>query len=120
MHCGAMSNRSGVSLVEVLVAAVLLAVGIAGTMAALAAAAQLREQARAREELAAEGLERLAWFEGRACAQPDTSEHVVTSRAITIDWHVRDSLGRRQLIFDAISTGRVPQRLSLRTSWRCA
>lgn len=114
-----MSKRPGVSLVEVLVAMVLLAVGIAGTMSALAAAAQLREQARMREELASEGLERLAWFEGRACAQLDTGAHVVTPRAITIDWQVRDSLGLRRLTFDAVSTGRVPQRFSLRTSWRC-
>lgn len=114
-----MSLRGGVSLIEVLVAMVLLAIGIAGTMSALAAASQLRERARLQEELAAEALDRLAWFESRACAQLDTAEQVTTARGVRLDWRVRDSLGRRQLDFDASAVGRASPRLSLRTSWRC-
>jgi hypothetical protein len=62
-----------VSLVEVLVAAVLLMVGVGGSLHALAASARLRALADAREALTAEMLDRLAWFEARACAGADTA-----------------------------------------------
>ena len=114
-----MQSRAGVSLVEVLVAAVLLAVGIGGTLSSLAATSRLRESARDRERLAAEALDRLAWFEARACAQSDTSEQVTTSEHSVLAWGVRDSAGRRLLRFDAMSAGRAPQRLVLHSSWRC-
>jgi Tfp pilus assembly protein PilV len=114
-----MQQRPGVSLVEVLVAAVLLAVGIGGTLSSLAATARLRDWARHREQLAAEALDRLAWFEARACAQLDTAETVTTAERVTLEWGVRDSAGRRLLRFAAVSAGRPPQRLSLRSSWRC-
>lgn len=68
-----MPNRPAVSLVEVLVATVLLAVGAAGTVAALAAAARLRLVASMRESAVATAESRLAWFEARGCATPDTT-----------------------------------------------
>jgi Tfp pilus assembly protein PilV len=114
-----MQSRAGVSLVEVLVAAVLLAVGIGGTLSSLAATARLREWARNRERLAAEALDRLSWFEARACAQTDTAERVTTSESVALDWGVRDSAGRRLLRFGAASAGSPPQRLELHSSWRC-
>lgn len=67
-----MSGRRGVSLVEVLVAAVLLAVGVAGALSALAGAARLRAGAQLRESLADRADARLSWFEGAACATPDS------------------------------------------------
>lgn len=115
-----MCSRRGVSLIEVLVATVLLAVGIGGTLSALAASARLRALARDREQLAAEALDRLAWFEARACAQGDTTEQVTTIDRVAIDWGVTDSGGRRLLRFRAERGGVRPQRLALRTSWRCA
>jgi Tfp pilus assembly protein PilV len=115
----AMHQRPGVSLVEVLVAAVLLAVGIGGTLSSLAATSRLRDWARQRERLAAEALDRLAWFEARACAQSDTMERLTTADRLTLDWAVRDSVGRRLLRFGAASAGRPPQRLTLHSSWRC-
>jgi Tfp pilus assembly protein PilV len=114
-----MHPRSGVSLIEVLVATVLLAVGIGGTLSALAASSRLREWARDRERLAAEALDRLAWFEARACAQRDTAEQATSAERVTANWAVRDSAGRRLLRFGAVTAGRPPQRLSLRSSWRC-
>lgn len=114
-----MSSRPGVSLIEVLVAMVLLAIGIAGTMSALAAASQLRERARMHEELAAEAMGRLAWFEARACAQRDTAEHHATPRGVLVHWRVEDSLGLRQFHLRATIAGRTSPRFSLNTSWPC-
>lgn len=114
-----MSSRRGVSLIEVLVATVLLAVGIGGTLSALAASARLRTLARDREQLAAEALDRLAWFEARACAQGDTTEQRTTTDHVGLEWSVIDSGGRRLLRFRAERGGERPQRLSLRTSWQC-
>jgi Tfp pilus assembly protein PilV len=114
-----MQPRAGVSLVEVLVAAVLLAVGIGGTLSSLAVTARLREWARDRERVAAEALDRLAWFEARACAQSDTAERVTTAERVALNWGVTDSAGRRVLRFGAASAGRPPQRLVLHSSWRC-
>lgn len=65
--------RRGVSLVEVLVAATLLAVGVAGTLHALLASARLRLDADRREALVGMLLDRLAWFEAAACAGGDTA-----------------------------------------------
>lgn len=114
-----MRQRPGLSLVEVLVATVLLAVGIGGSLSSLAAASRLREWARARERLAAESLDRLAWFEARACAQADTAERLMTSDGFTVDWAVRDSAGRRLLRFSASNAGRPAQRIVLHSRWRC-
>ena len=115
----AMHPRSGVSLIEVLVATVLLAVGIGGTLSSLAASSRLRDWARDRERLASEALDRLAWFEARACAQRDTADRATSPERVTVDWAVRDSAGRRLLTFGAVTAGRPPQRLSLHSSWPC-
>ena len=115
-----MPARSGVSLIEVLVATVLLAVGICGTLGSLAAAARLRQSARQRESLAAAALDRLAWFEARACAQSDTAERIHAVDSVALDWAVSDSAGRRTLRFTAASLGRSPQRLTLVSSWQCS
>ncbi len=68
-----MRTRPGVSLVETLVAAVLLMLGIGGSLHALATSARLRSEADAREALSLLLLDRLAWFEALACAGGDTS-----------------------------------------------
>jgi Tfp pilus assembly protein PilV len=64
--------RRGSSLVEVLVATVLLAVGVAGTLSALAAAARLRTAARAQERVAATALEAFSAFVARGCVVSDS------------------------------------------------
>ena len=62
-----MTNRRGVTLAEVLVAAVLLAVGVGGALGALMTAAQLRTRASVRESVAAVVEARVAWFGAAAC-----------------------------------------------------
>jgi Tfp pilus assembly protein PilV len=64
--------RRGTSLVEVLVATVLLAVGVAGTLAALASAARLRTAARAQERVAAAGAEAFSAFVAEGCGVADS------------------------------------------------
>lgn len=68
-----MISRRGVTLIEVLVAALLLAIGIGGTLNAMVASARLRLSADAREAMVGLMLDRLAWFEASACASPDTA-----------------------------------------------
>lgn len=68
----AMRMRRGVSLAEVLVSAVLLAIGIGGSLHALSASARLRTQADRREAIVGLMLDRLSWFEAFACAGGDT------------------------------------------------
>ncbi len=67
-----MRPRPGVTLVEVLVASVLLAIGIGGTLGALVAAARLRDGAGRRELVASVVEARLVWFAISACASTDT------------------------------------------------
>lgn len=114
-----MPQRRGVSLIEVLVATVLLAVGISGTVASLAATARMRMIARDRESLAAAALDRLSWFEVRACAQLDTFERATQPDSALVEWQVSASSERRTLRFEAASAGLTPQRLTLTASWRC-
>jgi type II secretory pathway pseudopilin PulG len=64
--------RRGTSLVEVLVATVLLAVGIAGTLGSLAAAARLRTAARAQERVGAVAVEAFSNFVADGCAISDS------------------------------------------------
>lgn len=66
-------RREGVTLTEVLVAAVLLAVGIAGTLSAVATALRLRTAATAHEALSVRASDRLAWFAREACTLPETT-----------------------------------------------
>jgi hypothetical protein len=62
-----------VTLVEVLVASVLLAVGVSGTLGALVAAARLRSRASVREAVARTVDARLTWFSLHGCMPVDTT-----------------------------------------------
>lgn len=81
--------RRGVSLVEVLVAATLLAVGIVGTLHTLLASARLKTDADRREALVGLLLDRLAWFEAAACAGGDTSGVTRLADGPEARWGVR-------------------------------
>lgn len=122
-----MHPQRGVSLVEVLVATVLLAVGITGTLASLAAAARLREDARGREAVAAAMRERLAWFEAVGCVPETSSGDATRADGVRLAWIIApledDSVagGRRRtaaLIAERGPSGRT-QRLALHTSRPC-
>ena len=92
-----MSNRKGISLVEVMVAALLLAVGVAGSLSALLAAAQLRSRASVREAVALSLETRLSWFAANACAfTGDTVLRSSSGTRLVESWRVlRDSAGAR-------------------------
>lgn len=94
-----MRARAALSLVEVLVATVLLAVGISGTVASLAAAERLRADANRRERLAAEVNARLAWFDAVGCTATATSGASNAADGVQVAWTVAD--------FDADSIRRV-------------
>jgi len=83
-----MIPRRGVSLVEVLVASVLLAIGVGGTLSAFAAALRLRTTADVREEVAARAHNTLSWFQARSCAAADTAADE-TRDGIREVWTVR-------------------------------
>lgn len=68
-----MTSRRGVTLIEVLVASVLLGIGIVGTLNAMVASARLHLRADAREAMVGLMLDRLAWFETSACTSADTA-----------------------------------------------
>ncbi len=88
-----MRLRQGVTLIEVLVAAVLLAVGIGGAMSAFVAATRLRLRADALESAAERAEERLRWFGRGSCPLRDTVL-LVDSLAARERWTVRrDSTG---------------------------
>lgn len=82
-----MRTRRGVSLVEVLVAAVLLAIGVSGALGALVAAARLRDRAGMREAVARTVESRLGWFTLHGCAAVDTIL-ADGSRGIEEQWRV--------------------------------
>ncbi len=67
-----MDARPGVSLAEVMVATVLLAVGVTGCVAALLGAARLRLESSAREDVVDAVDRRLSWFESDGCGDADT------------------------------------------------
>ncbi len=73
-----MRPRTGISLVEVLVAALLLAIGISAALGAFTAAARFRERAALREFVARTVADRLERFTLEACTGADTvrAEHV--------------------------------------------
>jgi prepilin-type N-terminal cleavage/methylation domain-containing protein len=83
-----MTSRRGVSLVEVLVASVLLAIGVGGTLSAFTAALRLRTNADVREEVAARAHNTLSWFESRSCVAADTASDS-TRGGIREAWMVR-------------------------------
>ena len=84
-----MSPRRGVSLVEVLVAATLLAIGIGGTLHALFTSARLRLDADRREAMVGLLLDRLGWFEAAACAGGDTAGVVRLADGPEAQWAVQ-------------------------------
>jgi prepilin-type N-terminal cleavage/methylation domain-containing protein len=101
-----MARRSGVSLVEVLVATVLLAIGVAGCVAALQAASRLRLDAATREGAVATVERRLTWFESRGCLgrdtvivvlAPDTERWILSrdSTGVTMDGRAEGAVGAR-------------------------
>lgn len=92
-------SRAGVSLTEVLVAAVLLAVGVGGAMGALSTALRMRNGATTRERVAAAAHDRLTWFERAGCAVNDTTIAVADSSGSGIAeiWEVEPESGAVRL-----------------------
>lgn len=114
-----MHVRRGVSLLEVVVATVLLTVGIAGALSSLAAAERLRRSARGREALAAAALDRLAWFRAAACLTGDTTVAHPIEPAGDVQWSSRTVPHGRALMWRGTITTHPPQRLEVSTRWRC-
>lgn len=114
-------SRAGVSLTEVLVATVLLAVGVSGTMGALASALQMRNGATTRERVAAAAQDRLTWFERAGCAINDSSITVAdsTGSGVAERWEVEPTPGGVILAGDARGT-RTGVAFSLRLESRLA
>lgn len=116
-----MPARLGVTLVEVLVATVLLAIGVSGSLSALSAAARLRDGARVREALAAAAHDRLSWFEATGCAAGDSSGVDEGARGVQLTWNVRaDSTGRAFDIAAEGAWGARQQELRVTTMVSCA
>ena len=114
-----MRSRHGVSLVEVLVASVLLAIGVGGTLSAYTAALRLRINADAREELAARAHNRLSWFGSRSCAAADTASDI-TENGIRETWTVqRESTLVRLRGEVEGGTVRAPVQLAVEAVRRC-
>lgn len=117
-----MRARPALSLVEVLVATVLLAVGISGTVASLAAAERLRADANRRERLAAEVNARLAWFDAVGCSAEATSGVTTSSDGVRVAWTLSaitaDSV-RRVDIDAAHGEGSRALRLAIATGRLC-
>lgn len=86
-----MRTRRGVSLLEVLVATLLLTVGVGGSVQALLTAGRLRARAAARERLARTVETRLHWFQARSCAAVDTTIDGTTADAVHEQWTVQRS-----------------------------
>lgn len=114
-------TRRGVSLVEVLVAAVLLTVGVAGSLSALLAAAQLRSRASVRENVAQALESRLGWFAATGCAlASDTIIRPDSTARVRESWRVsRDSSGARLDGRAMSGAGPHAVRRSLSVSRRC-
>jgi Tfp pilus assembly protein PilV len=112
-------RRSGTTLVEVLVASVLLAVGISGCLSTLAVAARFRERAAAREELAAAAQHRIGWFLSRGCAHADTSGSASDARLDQTWTFRRDSVGARIELDLTRRTPLVDERLTLAVDHPC-
>lgn len=116
-----MQNRQGVSLVEVLVAAVLLAIGIGGSLQALTLSSRLRVEADAREALAGLMLDRLAWFEARACTASDTAGVTRLARGDEAYWRLYRSDSTRVLELEGRrGSGADVQRKRVVASLKCA
>jgi prepilin-type N-terminal cleavage/methylation domain-containing protein len=115
-----MKSRRGVSLVEVLVASVLLGVGIAGTMNALAASARLRVDADAREAVAGLMMDRLAWFESRECSGADTAGVTRLADGPEARWSVSTVSGVRRLALRGTRRPGSTRVMLLNTSLPCS
>ncbi|MBK7907427.1 MAG: prepilin-type N-terminal cleavage/methylation domain-containing protein [Gemmatimonadetes bacterium] len=114
-----MRSRRGVSLVEVLVASALLAVGVSGALSALVTAARLRQRASVREAVTRRVEARLAWFTLQGCASVDTVV-VDASAAIEERWRVTRSGAVARLDGRARSVdGGRPVRVALVHERRC-
>lgn len=117
-----MRARSALSLVEVLVATVLLAVGISGTVASLAAAERLRVDASRRERLTAAVNGRLAWFDAVGCTAYATSGATSTADGVQVAWTLAevDADSVRRVDIDAVhGAGSRALRLSIATRRIC-
>lgn len=115
-----MVARRGVSLIEVLVSAVLLAVGIGGTMHTLLASARLRLEADRREATAGLLLDRLSWFEAFACAGGDTAGVTRLEDGTEARWRVETVGASRVLSLEgARAPGQSSPRAQLLTSRSC-
>lgn len=113
-------TRHGTSLVEVLVASVLLAVGVSACLSTLAVAARFRERARAREELAAAAHDRLSWFVQRGCTVTDSSSASESTELLRAEWKVaRDSLSARFALAAVRTAPLVDEWLSVEASRPC-
>lgn len=121
MYPRRMSVRRGVSLVEVLVSAVLLALGIGGTLHALLASARLRLEADRREAMVGLLLDRLAWFESASCAAGDTAGVMALPDGPLARWRVEGAGTTRTLVLEgARAEGSSVPRLRLVTGRPCA
>ncbi len=83
---------------EVVVAAVLLAIGVGGSLNALLVASQLRSLASVRDVVAEVLASRLGWFAASACGVTsdagDPSDRLVAGVPVSESWRVwRDSEG---------------------------
>ncbi len=114
------SGRRGVSLPEVLVAAVLLAIGVAGCLAAMSTALRFRTMALTRESIAAHAQARLSWFDAEGCSVVDTLVQSDAGAAVAERWelHRDSSIARLDGVASATHAGR-PMRLAIGTVKRC-
>lgn len=115
-----MRTRSGVSLIEVIVATVLLAVGITGCIGTLIASARLREEARAQETLAAVLLDRLVWVERVACDSATVSGGENGPNGTRVEWTLGALDGARPVELSAtVERAGRPRSSSLTTRVPC-
>ena len=112
--------RRGTSLVEVLVASVLLAVGVSGCLSTIAVAARFRERARAREGLAAAAHDRLSWFVARGCTITDSARESAASGLVRAEWRVeRDSVAARFVLAATRTAPMLDERIAIEASRPC-
>ena len=113
-------SRAGVTLPEVLVAAMLLGVGVAGCVASLAVSIRFRNAATAREQVAATIASRLSWFEAVGCATPDTTIDPPPVARTKERWEVRhDPQGVRLTGAARSAAPNLPYELSIETRLAC-
>ena len=101
-------------------AAVLLAIGIAGTLNAMVASARLRLSADAREAVVGLMLDRLAWFEANACSTVDTAGVTRLADGPEASWRLT-ATGRTRILelSGARKVGATAARTRILTSLSC-